>query len=66
METIYAAEVVYSEETTDGWRIRTKLEAFAEYRDAVRFVDEWCDYYKSTDHYRFKIGQVHQIDKVRA
>lgn len=66
METIYAAEVVYSEETTDGWRIRTRLEAFAEYKDAVQYVDSWAHYYRNEEHYRFKIGQVHEIKKVVA
>lgn len=66
MDTIYVAEVVYSEETVDGWRIRTQLEAFANYRDAVDYVDEWANHYRNTPHYRYKIGQVHEIRKVVA
>lgn len=64
MQTIYAAEIVYSEETTDGWRIRSELESFADYRAAVEYVNSRADYYRKSEGYRYKLGQVYEIKQV--
>ena len=64
MKTIYGALVIYSEETTDGWRLRTDFEAFANYHDALVHLNEAEDRFRKLKHFRFKMSQIYTIEEV--
>ena len=65
MKTIYGALVIYSEETTDGWRIRTDFEAFASYHSALEYLNETKDRFRKLEHFKYKMSQIYTIDEVR-
>ena len=67
METIYIAEVVYSElGTDDKYHIKTDIKAYADKEWAQHYVDETLAAMKGSSVFRPKFGNVYAIEKVIA
>lgn len=67
METIYIAEIVYSElGTDDKYHIDSMIKAFADAEQAQRHVDGTLEGMKGLKTMKPKFGRVYQIEKVAA